>query len=233
MQTTAAPASSKPRPRANEGLINVSSRVLELALKLRVRAVGLSKDVRPFVENLLSQLEDDAARLQFTPSHVDDLKYALVAFFDETVLSLDNSALRQEWASEPLQIAHFGKAWAGKVFFDRLEGLLKDPVGNADVIEIYYLCLLLGYKGKYNIGLSEDEDLLRETIKDVAAKLRSAGRLSANALSGHWSAGDQPGAPREEGLPVWAKFGGGALLALAFFTFLILYALQSSLTVTR
>jgi type VI secretion system protein ImpK len=237
MQITAAPpAAAKTHAPPASGLINLSARVLELALKLRVRAVGLSKEVRPYVEKLLRQLEDDAVTIQCHPSQVDDVKFALVAFFDETVLSLDNSPLRQEWAREPLQLVYFDRNWAGDVFFEQLNELLRDPAANADVIEVYYLCLLLGFKGKYSIGLSEgeDEDMLRDITSEVSAKLRSVGRLSPNKLSGHWRVADQPPEPRGEWLPLWAKVGGATLLAVAFFTYIILYALlQSNLNVVR
>lgn len=236
MQTTIdPPAAAKPRARPTNSLINLSSRVLELALKLRVGEVALSKAVRPGVEDLLRQLEDDARQVRCDPAQVDEVKFALVAFFDETVLALSDSPVRREWASTPLQIVYSGKNWAGRQFFDEhLDKLLEDVEANADVIEVYYLCLVLGFKGKYGIGLYENEEQRRrEVIEDVAAKLRSVGRLKPGELSGRWRVMDQPAAPRPEGLPAWVKVGLGALLALALVTYLILYRMLPEVGIVR
>jgi len=103
---------------------------------------------------------------------------------------------------------------------------------NADVIEVYYLCLVLGFKGKYNISLLSEQ--LREAVSNVAAQLRRAGRLTPNALSGHWQADDQPEAPRPVGWPLWAKVGAPVLLCLVLFLYALLYVLlQRELTIVR
>jgi hypothetical protein len=68
----------------------------------------------------------------------------------------------------------------------------------------------------------------------VAERLRAAGRLKPNALSGHWQASDHPEAPQDPGWPLWAKVGGPALLAFALLTYAVLYfLLQRELTIVR
>jgi type VI protein secretion system component VasF len=46
---------------------------------------------------------------------------------------------------------------AGVKFFDRLDAAMREIEARADVVEVYYLCLLFGYKGKYNISFLEGE----------------------------------------------------------------------------
>jgi type VI secretion system protein ImpK len=117
-------------------------------------------------------------------------------------------------------------------FFEKLDAMAQDVETNVDVIEVYYLCLLLGFKGKYNINLLEEQ--LKQVIADVAGRLQSVGRLDANQLSPNWQATDQPEMPRDKGLPVWAKIGGISLLAVVILTYIILYVLlQRELIVVR
>ena len=227
------PVAAAPRARTTNDLVNLSAPVLELVLKIRTGAVEPSNDLRPLVDGLLRQLEQGGVQLRCDPRRIRDVKFALVAFIDETVLSPKNNfPLRPDWERNPLQLVYFEEHLAGVKFFERLDEMLRDAEANGDVLEVYYLCLLLGFKGKYNIYLLEEQ--LKETVGRVAAALRAVGRLKANTLSNHWKAADQPEAPRDPGLPLWVKVGGPALLAFAFLTFVVLYVLlQRELTIVR
>jgi len=228
-----AAGAARRRQRATNDLINLSAPVLELVLKIRSGAIEPSNDIRGVVDGLLRQLEEGGVQLRCDPRRIRDVKFALVAFIDETVLSpKHNFPLRQQWEGQPLQLVYFEEHMAGMKFFERLEEMFKDVESNAEVIELYYLCLLLGFKGKYNVYLLEEQ--LKETIARVAERLRAAGRLKPNALSGHWQAADHPEPPRDPGWPLWAKIGGPALIALALLTYLALYMLlQRELNIVR
>jgi len=55
------------------------------------------------------------------------------------------------WSQMPLQLQLFGEQMAGEKFFQYVQMLLsrRDSVEAVDVLEVYYLCLLLGYTGRY------------------------------------------------------------------------------------
>jgi type VI secretion system protein ImpK len=237
MQTSTAAyapaAAAPPRVRAGNDLINLAAPLFELVLKLRTGAVEPSNEMRPVIDTLLRQLEQGGVQIRCHPRHVEDVKFALVAFIDETVLSPEtNFPQRQEWERTPLQLVYFEEHLAGLRFFDRLDQLLREMDSNADVVEVYYLCLVLGFKGKYNISFLAEQ--LRETVASVAAQLQRAGRLKPNALSAHWRADDQPGPPRRAGWPLWARVGGPALLGLVLFLYALFYVLlQRELTIVR
>jgi len=76
--------------------------------------------------------------------------YALAAFMDEQILRSPWPA-RQQWMAQPLQLVYFHENTAGEGFYNRLAGLQADP-GRAHVVQIYYLCLALGFQGKYAVG---------------------------------------------------------------------------------
>ena len=227
-----APAEAR-RVRASNDLINLAAPVLELILKMQAGVVAPSNDVRAVVADLLRQLEQGGVQIRSHPRQIQDVKFALVAFLDETILSPQNNFdLRSEWEQNPLQLEYFKEHLAGVKFFERLDHLLADIEREVDVVEVYYLCLLLGFKGKYNIYLLEDQ--LKEVIKQTADRLRSVGRLKPNALSAHWRATDQPEVPRDKGLPMWLKIAAPVALALVVLSYVVFYfLLQRDLPVVR
>jgi type VI secretion system protein ImpK len=236
MQTAVAemPAAAARAPRRANELLSVSSPLLELVLKIQAGVVEPSPDLRPLADDLLRQLEDGALQLGYHPRQIEHAKFALVAFLDETVLSPQRDfPLRADWERSPLQLVYFKVHLAGEEFFDRLELALAsaDP-GGGDVAEVYYVCLTLGFKGKYNIYLLEEQ--LRQVVKQTGERLRAAGRLQPVALSSHWRASDHPEAPVVGGLPLWAKVGLPAAGAFVLLVYAVLYLLlQRELTVVR
>ena len=221
------------RVKASNPLVNLAAPLLELALKMQAGAIVPSNEVRPVVDDLLRQLENGGVQLRCPPQMIYDVKFALVAFIDETVLSPKNNfPLRSEWERNPLQLVYFEQHLAGMKFFERLEAMMQDMQSYADVVEVYYLCLILGFKGKFNINLLEQQ--LREMIARVADRLRSVGRLSPNHLSSHWLAQDQPVVPKEKGMPLLLKLGFAAFVGVVLVTYVVLYVLlQRELTVVR
>jgi type VI secretion system protein ImpK len=178
------------------------------------------------MDGLLEQLEQDAEVSGYKGAPVQATKFALAAFTDETVLTA-SFPLRSEWEKYPLQLEYFGEQLAGVKFYERLEDLMKSPEENADVIEVYYLCLLVGYKGKYKIYF---EDQIKGVIDQVADCLRRVNRLRAGALSPHWKATDQPQLVANQGLPTWAKISGAAVIGLIVLLYLVFsISLHSSL----
>lgn len=88
--------------------------------------------------------------------NADDIKMAtlaVVGFLDESVLNLRNPMFA-DWPRKPLQEELFGIHMAGELFFRNLEQLMgrADSADLGDLLEVHYLCMLLGYGGRYSIG---------------------------------------------------------------------------------
>lgn len=218
-QSTAAAARQR-RARSNNDLVSLSAPLVRLSLKLRAGLVTPSADLRASFERMLEEVEERGATLRYDRAQLHEVRFALAAFVDEMVLS-EYFPLREQWEKYPLQLKYFGEHLAGVKFFERLDALLGDVEAQADVVEVYYLCLLLGYKGQYKIFQAAQ---LKAVIENTAEQLRRAGRLRDGHLSLRWKATDQPGAPPREGWEAWAKVGGFGLCAL-----LLLYVLLGSL----
>ncbi len=206
-------------------LIDTSAPLLRMMMKIKAGLVTPSNEMRHMIHDLFKKFEERGANNGYRESQLQDTKFALAAFVDETVLA-GGFPLREEWERYPLQLEFFKEALAGNKFFERLDWLIKQ--GETDVVEIYYLCLLLGFKGKYHVFL---EDQLPAVINAAAENLRGAGRLRRCVLSPHGLLNDQPDPPSPEPeVSRWAKWSAMAAAGVIAFAYLILnWSLVSTL----
>jgi len=205
-------------------LVAFAGPVFDLILRLKAGIVKPSNDLRPKVAALLMDFEKRAERYRFNHKIVQVSKFALASFVDETILT-NNFQMKEEWEKYPLQLEYFGEQLAGNKFFDKMLSMLKQIEQTADAVEIYYYCMLLGFKGKY--AVYEQEKLLA-TMQQTANALVKVGKIRPTELSPHWLANDQPKPPEKRGMPVWAKIGAAGGLGLAFIVYLVLFLMSSS-----
>jgi len=107
-------------------------------------------EFRRHLLHLLGQA-DASTRQAGYPSDFAKLgTYAVVALLDESILN-SPGPLKGEWVGYPLQQELFGENVAGENFFLQLRDLLARPDSGdlADILEVFLLCLLLGFKGRY------------------------------------------------------------------------------------
>ena len=207
---------------SRKDLVTFAGPTFDLILRLKAGIVAPSNELRPKIAGLLDEFEKRAERYKFNHKIVQVSKFALASFADETVLTAD-FPLKIEWEKYPLQLEHFGEQLAGNKFFDKLESMLKQIEVTQDAVELYYYCMLLGFKGRY--AIYEKEKLLA-TMQETANALVKVGRISSVELSPHWLANDQPKPPEKRGMPIWAKLGALGGVGLAVIVYLVLFMLS-------
>ena len=152
------------------------------ALILRIRSAEQRDDAPSFreaVRDLLDASERAAREAGNTDAQIQEALFAIVAFLDETIQE-SAWADKEQWRSRPLQLEAFGRYDAGEEFFVRLEALRADPVEQAAVLEVYYLCLALGYRGRYQVKDRAAVQTLVETLQaDLSAAPTATGQLPA------------------------------------------------------
>jgi len=203
-------------------LITFAGPIFDLILRLKAGIVAPSNELRPKIAGLLDEFEKRAERYKFNHKIVQVSKFALAAFFDEMILTAD-FPLKIEWEKNPLQLELFGEQLAGNKFFEKLESMLKQIEVTQDAVEVYYYCMLLGFKGRY--AIYEHEKLLA-TMQETANALVKVGRISSVELSPHWLANDQPKPPEKRGMPIWAKLTALGGIGLAIIVYGILFMLS-------
>jgi type VI secretion system protein ImpK len=121
---------------------------------------------RARMEQTLGEIASTAARKGYDPQDVGQAKFAVVVFLDEIILTHDPCAA--EWARMSLEEKLYGQRSGGELFFSRLEMLRanRDSQNLAEVLEVYYLCLLLGYEGKFAGGSKAELQLLMTNLRE-------------------------------------------------------------------
>jgi len=142
-----------------------------VAVRLRAnRQVAADADsFRARIKTLLATADRDARRAGYEGEHVKLAVYAFVAFLDESVLN-SSAPIFTGWARQPLQEEIFGDHVAGEVFFRKLDDLLaqQDSEALADVLEVFQLCLRLGFRGRYG---SVSSDQLHGVMASIQRKI--------------------------------------------------------------
>jgi len=113
---------------------------------------------------LLTQSENVVKRGLFSQEDYDLGRFMICAWVDETIL---NSAWNQkaQWQREPLQRLYYHTLDAGEEAFERLNGL---GLHQREVREVFYLCLALGFKGRFH---HPGDEYLLEQVKTSNLKL--------------------------------------------------------------
>lgn len=144
-----------------------------VAVRLRAgRQVATdSISFRAQIKQLLATADQRARAAGYSGPTVKQAVYAYIALLDESVLSAGN-AMFADWSRQPLQEEVFGEHMAGENFFRALQELLgrQDSDEVADLLEVFQLCLLLGFHGRYGgdaMGLRTLEGTVSTKIQRI------------------------------------------------------------------
>lgn len=153
---------------------------------------------------------------------VEEARFALVAWADETVVRSDWSA-REEWQRDLLQLQVYRTNRAGDEFFDHLAQLRPDQ---NHAREIYFMCLALGFEGRYAGLAAERAELMRQQFELLrvcgrATDLATAAPVSPPAYDLEIELRQASGRRLVPALLGWGGFAGGlfALLWVILFAF--------------
>lgn len=197
---------------AERSLAGAFTPVFSLVLQLRASDhLGDPTDLRTRIESMLHEAAASAREAGAADADVEEATTALVAFLDEAVLGSDWPG-RDAWASEPLQLTHYDRNDLGERFFDRLKRLLDEGAVRRDVLEVYYLCLALGFKGRYAI---HGREVLRRLVTDLHERL--SGRAAPGPLAPRGHSREVPAEAEKGGIPTWALWAGAAALVLLLY----------------
>ncbi|HEY1305487.1 MAG TPA: type IVB secretion system protein IcmH/DotU [Vicinamibacterales bacterium] len=147
-------------------------------------------------------------------------RYALCASLDEAVLSTPWGA-QSEWAQQTLLVALHREAWGGEKFFEMLERISQDPAQHIDLMELQYLCIALGFAGKYQV-VDRGHARLADVQQDLYRKIRQHRGTAPADLSLRWTGLQDKRNPLIRYVPWWVV--GAAALAILAIAFVSYYA---------
>jgi type VI secretion system protein ImpK len=164
-------------------LYRASADVLIAAVRLGTdRNLPAPDELRERFVRGLQQMVSRCRTLGVPDADVAEAHYALVAFIDDRILQSDWHG-RGEWMRSPLQLQIYREVRAGEHFFARASALMQRSQ-TPPALEIYYLCLALGFTGTHDQNA-------RSYLNAVQARVRRGtpgAPLSPHAVPGdHYS----------------------------------------------
>ena len=161
------------------------------------------------MQRFLSDFERGAKKLDVSAEDVHAAKYAFCAAVDENILHSQFN-IRDTWARRPLQLILFGDQLAGEHFFTRLEDLRAKGAQHLQALEVFHMCLLLGFQGKYIIEGPEKLNYLTARLGDEIARMKG----KSAGFAPHWERPDQISHKLRNEVPLWALYSVFALIGL-------------------
>jgi type VI secretion system protein ImpK len=131
--------------------------------------------VKADIQRLISKSQESLNKGTFSQEDYDLARFAIFAWIDEAIL---NSSWKEKhlWQGEQLQRFYYQTADAGEIFFERLNIL---GPHQRDVREVYYLCLAIGFMGRY---CHEGDEYLLEQLKTSNLKLLTGSSVGLPSL---------------------------------------------------
>ena len=164
------------------------------------------------------------------------IHYAIVAWIDEQCRSL-NWEGRSWWENNSMEVKYFGSKNSHDAFYENAEKSMQNP----NAIEVYFLCVILGFRGIYMDLRHKNPSYVERAQEFVNRKRlpgdlrewlkRAAGMIPLGQTSGNLEVIDREGSGA---LPLAAKTSlVSSLLFAAFafgslFAFLIFHFIHSS-----
>ena len=201
-------------------LLQAASPLLLLAGQLRgTLAVPDLAGLRRHALDEIRRFEEHARSLAVQNEVVLAARYLLCASLDEAVLSTPWGS-QSEWAQQPLLVALHREAWAGEKFFELLERASQDPARHIELLELQYLCLALGFAGKFQV-LARGDVQLADVKHTLFRTIRDQRGTVPPELSLRWKGVQDRRSRLVRYVPWWVV--GATALALLAITFAVYY----------
>jgi len=165
-----------------------------LSLAIRIHDLTVAPDLAQLHQDICHEIKayEHQAQLQKYHSHIILAgRYALCSLLDETI----NSATwcpQGAWAKHNLLITFHREPWGGERFFTLLERSLEDPHIHIDIIELMYICLSIGYQGKFLKSPNGTEQHLNIRDQVYQSIRHHRGEFSKNLLAQAQTTTTQP-----------------------------------------
>jgi type VI secretion system protein ImpK len=197
-------------------LVTASSPLLFRASAIRNTATH--DDIYGLRDEFVSELTafDHRARaLGHDGELLSDARYALCTFVDEAVLNTPWGS-QSKWQEDSLLSTFFNETWGGDRFFVILDRAKQQPGRNLALLELLFVCLMLGFQGKFHV-LERGRARLDEVIDDLYQVIRAQRGDVERDLSPHWRGVETTGRNVSNYLPLWVLAAIAAALLVSLY----------------
>jgi type VI secretion system protein ImpK len=191
-----------------------------LSLVSRLHNSATPRDIDGLHRQLIGQIgvfQNQISQLGLPRESIGAASYALCSLLDETILGTP-WGWQNNWGQKSL-LSHVHKeTLAGEKFFPIIERLRQQPALNLNLIELYYLCLSLGFQGKYRNGQIKELEKYRADLYTLIQRQRGD---YERALSPRWQGLQTTRKALAQIIPPWAgPLAAATVLVLVYLGFL-------------
>ena len=162
------------------------------------------------ISRFLEDFDRNAKKMGASAEDIHASKYAFCAAVDEIILR-SQFEIKSAWERRPLQLIIFGEQLAGENFFNRLEELRTKGSARIQALEVFHMCLLLGFEGKYMLEGPEKLNYLTARLGDEIALLKG----KSAGFAPHWARPDQVINKLRNDVPLWIICSVFALIGIS------------------
>lgn len=195
--------------------------LLALIAQLRDSATHPDPDsLYQHVSQEIQQFEASARTKGEAPDVILGARYVLCTAVDETVLNTPWGG-QSVWATQTLLGTFHNETWGGEKFFQLLDRLLQEPARNLHLLELMYLCLSLGFQGKFRVQ-DRGAAMLEGIQENLFQTIRMHRGDFDRSLSPRWRGVEDKRTPLARYVPLWVLAAACAgLLIVVYWGFLI------------
>jgi type VI secretion system protein ImpK len=134
---------------------------------------GISQsEIRELKQKLILTMDNHTRLLSeqgIENTHIMIVRYILATFVDDTLSHMpwQNNV---SWADSSLLHYYYQETYGGEKFFQLLEQFIKEPHKYIQHIELAYICISMGYKGRYALDKSSRGEVELERIRNELYK---------------------------------------------------------------
>jgi type VI secretion system protein ImpK len=197
----------------------VDAGIMLLTLVAQLRNTPSHPDPVGLRDHVVQQMrifEQNARSAGVTPENTLVARYTLCALLDETVLGTPWGS-ESIWSTQSLLSTFHNETWGGEKFFLILDRMLQEPASNIDILELMYICLSLGFEGKYAV-LEQGRGKMVEVMDNLFRTIRMQRGDYERELSPHWRGVRDTRHVLVRYVPLWVVGALAGVLLLATYT---------------
>lgn len=184
-------------------LINAFSPLLGLAPELEAASAPENPDVlRARLLDNLTYARDKAVSAGLSLTQADKGAWFVAATLDDIALNTPWGG-NSGWPRMPLVAELYGNVDAGTRFFDLTQELMRYPERDPHLLELVFVCLSLGFRGKYRVDGNSGVASLTQ-LRNQMARSFGGRDVMDQPLSPHWQGVLADDEDRGFVVPLWA-----------------------------
>ena len=208
-------------------VVSAASTLLALMITLRTTAqFNRAPQLHQQITNEIREFDKKLQALGLKPKSAVAARYLMCTVMDETVMNTPWGA-SSGWSQRSLLSIFHRETFGGEKCFVILKRLQETASINLDLLELFYLCLSLGFEGRFRLVPNKHAQL--DTIRENLYRIIQSHRdYNDSELSPKWQGADTAKSRVMQYIPLWVFASVAMAVVLAGYAGLSFWLLQDN-----